>query len=244
MIRFRAPATAAQRAGSGAIATALAIVALLSTAPSAMAQEVARTITVTGSATVSRVPDLAVLRVGVEAQAPDSDRAIRAMTERAAAVMGQLAGAGIPESAIRTDVMRLAPLRPDDGRAEGTPRPVRATTVLAVEVADLDSLGPLLDSLVRAGANRVEGVRFTLADPAAARAEAQRQAVADARASAEAYAGAAGVSLGPVLAITDAAGGGLRPLSMQAAIADGGPPVAPGEVSLTASVTVVFGLGG
>ena len=66
--------------------------------------------------------------------------------------------------------------------------------------------------------------------------------MADARLKAETYAGAAGLTLGPVLTIADQSGF-VQPMEMRmAAAAMDGVPVAPGEVSVRASVTMTWTL--
>jgi hypothetical protein len=70
--------------------------------------------------------------------------------------------------------------------------------------------------------------------------KARAQAIADARARAETYAKAAGVSLGPILSISE--GGGPvppRPMYRMAAMA-ADTQIAPGEQSITADVSVVW----
>ena len=64
-------------------------------------------------------------------------------------------------------------------------------------------LGAALDALVAAGANQMNGVNFAIQDTAPLLAEARAEAVADAKAKAETYAKAAGVSLGPILSISE-----------------------------------------
>ncbi len=219
------------------------VLAMAVASGAAAAQDTTPGVTVTGSAEVTRAPDLAIVRLGVAREASSSARAVEAMTTGIASVLGALASEGIAEADIRTEDLRLAPVRDDTERVPGTPRPVVAATTVSVRVSDLDALGPLIDAAVRAGANRVDGVDFTLSDPAAAREAAQRAAFADASVSAETYAAAAGVALGPVVSLTDH-GGGMRPVAMDSLGAAAAVPVAPGRVSVTARVTVVFGLGG
>ena len=67
----------------------------------------------------------------------------------------------------------------------------------------LERLGDLLDAVVEAGATNVGGVRFDLRDRAGAEREALRQAVADARARAEAAASGAGLTIERVIRIED-----------------------------------------
>ena len=81
------------------------------------------------------------------------------------------------------------------------------------------SWAPALDALVAAGANQINGMNFSIHDPAALLAEARAEAVADARAKAETYAKAAGVTLGPILSISENGNGGPRPMVFAAPMA-------------------------
>jgi uncharacterized protein YggE len=70
--------------------------------------------------------------------------------------------------------------------------------------------------------------------------KARIQAVADARARAATYAQAAGVTLGPIVSISEG-GGETAPRPMFRVMAMAAPtPIAPGEQSVTADVTVVW----
>ena len=82
-----------------------------------------------------------------------------------------------------------------------------------------------------------------MSDPrASARPPRARKAVADARAKAELFARAAGVTLGAVLSLREGGGmGGPVPMFAKADMA-GAPPVAEGTVTLTADVEVVYAI--
>jgi hypothetical protein len=71
-------------------------------------------------------------------------------------------------------------------------------------------------------------------------AKARANAVDDARAKAEIYAKAAGVSLGPILSISESDSGNPRPVFMARAVAAPLPPVANGEESVSATVSIVW----
>jgi uncharacterized protein YggE len=73
-------------------------------------------------------------------------------------------------------------------------------------------------------------------------AQARADAVSDARAKAQIYAKAAGVSLGPILSISENGGQGPRPVYMAMPMmrAAKAVPVAAGEESITAEVSIVW----
>lgn len=200
-------------------------------------------VTVTGEGAVDLPPDMATIRMGVVTQARTAADALTANSAAMAEVLALLREAGIGERDLQTSGLSLMPQR-DDRTGTAEPRAVRfvARNGVVVRVRDLAALGPVLDRVVQGGANTFDGLDFGLADPAAALAEARRKAVADARLKAETYAGAAGLTLGPVLLIADQSGF-VQPMEMRmAASAMDGVPIAAGEVSVRASVTMTWTL--
>ncbi len=108
---------------------------------------------------------------------------------------------------------------------------------------DVGKLGSALDALVTAGANQMNGIGFSIKDPSPMLKAAREQAVADARARAETYARAASVTLGPVLAISEGGGDAPRPMyrmAEQVMVTGSRVPVAAGEQSVTADVSIVW----
>jgi hypothetical protein len=87
----------------------------------------------------------------------------------------------------------------------------------------------------------MNGISFSIRDPAPMLDKARADAIADARARAETYARAAGVALGPILSISEGGGEAPRPMYRMAAAFAGAPaPVAAGEQSVSADVSVVW----
>lgn len=108
---------------------------------------------------------------------------------------------------------------------------------------DLSALGSVLDAVIADGANSFQGLNFGLQDPEPTLDEARRRAVADGLRKAALYAAAAGVRLGPLTSLSEAGSNQPRPEMMQAArMSSDAVPVAPGEVTVSASVTMVFAI--
>lgn len=223
---------------------AVALGLALGAAQPALAEPTPRGLTVTGSATVDAVPDIATVTAGVETQAPTAADALKANGAAMTEVFAALKAAGVAEPDMQTSQLTLNPVfAPDPGGSQAAPQVVayQASNMVTARVRDVARLGATIDALTTAGANRLFGVSFDVDEPTAVLDAARQQAVADARRKAEILAAAAGVKLGPVIAISEGGGGGPIPLRarMDAAMA---PPVAAGSVSLGADVTVVFGL--
>ena len=159
-------------------------------------------------------------------------------------VLKALTALGIADRDIHTTNVSIVPLRapPQTGRQQ-PPAVVgyEVTNQVRVRVRNLATLGHLLDTLVSQGANALGGIAFAIADPAPLLEQARIKAIADARQKAQVYATAAGVKLGRVLFIRDAAAGVPRPMAARA-MASAAVLIAPGEQELDVSVSVTYAL--
>ncbi len=209
----------------------------------ASADDAAR-ITVTGEGRVEAAPDMATVSLGVVTEGTTAAEAMAANTIQLAAVLEQLKMGGIEDRDIQTSGLSLNP-NWQQTEADPTPRIVgyQASNMLTVRVRKLDQLGTVLDKTISDGANSFNGLTFGLSDPAPALDEARKRAVTDAMARAKLLTQAAGLTLGPVVSISEGGGfGGPQPMYRMDAAAASPVPVAAGEVSTVASVTMVFEL--
>ncbi|GIT86973.1 SIMPL domain-containing protein [Roseobacter sp. OBYS 0001] len=220
----------------------VALVFVLGTVPAVWA-DADRVITTTGQGVVEAVPDMATINLGVTNEARLAGDALRLTSDAVAGVLAQLNEAGIAPRDMQTQGVSLQPVWNRRNPENETPRITGfvARNTLTIRVRDLDTLGGILDRVVQDGANTFNGLQFSIQDPEPAIAAARQDAVKDAIAKAEQLAEAAGVALGPVQSISESGGGG-RPVMMEMASARmaSDVPVAAGEVSLTARVSMVF----
>lgn len=204
-------------------------------------------LTVTGQGEARVAPDLATIQLGVTTQAASAAEAMRQNSTQQTAVIEALAGAGIEGADVQTSGLNLNPLMDyAEGRAPSVTG-YQASNMVSVRVRDVARLGEVLDAIVAAGANEINGINFIRDDSSATEDEARREAVADARHKAEVLAEAAGLTLGPVLVLRDTpAMEGPRPMMMEArGAADAAKvPIAAGEVALSAMVEMQFALTG
>ena len=200
-----------------------------------------------------RKPDLAVFSAGVTSQGKTAAEALAANSADMNRVLAALKKAGIADRDIQTSNLSLNPLyapqvvRPD-GRVEN-PEPkivgYQVNNQVSVKQRKLADYGRVLDTLVSAGANQVNGPSFELDDSDTAMDEARTAAMAKARARAELYARAAGLKVKRIVSISES-GGYAPPMPVmyaKVAMAEAAAsPVAPGEVGMTATVAVQFEL--
>lgn len=232
---------------SGAAVVAL----LLFLVPAAVAteDEGARSVTVSAEASVHVPPDRAEVRLAVVTHA-DGAEAARAGNERAAAAtLDAIREQGIEADDMRTTGLRLQPRYAyDDETRQRREVGFEAVRDVHIRVQDLDRLPMLVAAVVGAGANRLHSVQYDLADGAAARADALRQAAHAARDKAHVLANSLEAELGPVIAIHEQHYDFARPRTARLeAMADGvgdSAAWAPGEVEVSAAIEVRFALRG
>lgn len=205
------------------------------------AQAAEKTVTVTGEATVGIAPDTAIIRIGVTSQEKTAREAGEANAKQMTAVLAAIKASGIAERDIQTSRLSLQPQY--DPNKGGTARLTgfQATNQVTVRIRDIDNLPGVLDRAIAAGANEMSGIEFVVSEQSKLLDQARDDAIADARRKAELYARAAGAKLGPVVSISEE-GSAPQPRPMQAMRA-GAVPVAPGEQTLRAIVTVSYELG-
>jgi uncharacterized protein YggE len=213
----------------------------------AHADPAARTITVSGDGEIMGVPDQALLSAGVATIAPTADAALAANARKMTAVFDALKSMGVPERAIQTSNFSVQPQYTTNARGE--PQRISGYQVsnqIDVTLDDNKKLGPVLDALIGVGANQINSIGFGIKNPEQLRTKAREAAIADARARAETYAKAAGVTVASVLSINENGGGMPMPTNrirvMAGFVAPAETPTAAGEMSVTANVTMVFEL--
>ncbi|GAA0662342.1 hypothetical protein FHT00_003323 [Sphingomonas insulae] len=193
----------------------------------------------------TRVPDLATIRAGVVSQAPTAAAALSDNAQRMARVIAALKRAGIAPRDLATSNVGLSPqYRYTEGQAPAITG-YQATNTVTIRFREVARAGGVLDALVAQGANQIDGPNLSIDQPEAALNEARADAVKQARARAELYAGAAGMKVVRIVSIAetgqDAGGPGPQPVFMARAMAaDAKTEIAPGEKDVTVSVSVRF----
>ena len=149
-------------------------------------------ITVTGSGEVLIPADVAVISLGVNVRSAEAPSAQAEANEVIAKIREALTAAGIDEEDISTGYINLYAAYDYSSSVERITG-YNASSTLAVKVTDMSRVGEVIDLAFGAGANMLDGVSFSAKDDTAARAEALKAAVADAKAKADVLAEAAGL---------------------------------------------------
>ena len=213
----------------------------------------AGTIAIEGRGEVAAAPDMATINSGVTTQGATAREALDANTSAMAELIAALKAAGIEARDIQTSGFSVNPnyVYTDERDANGYTLPPKingyqVSNTVTVAVRKLDTLGSILDKSVTVGANTVNGVSFSVADPSDLYDEARKAAFADARAKAELYATVAGSALEDIVSISETQGFNQpQPYPMYAKAemaADAAVPVEAGELSFAINVNVQWEL--
>lgn len=154
---------------------------------------------VNGTGEVSVVPDIATLRLGIEAQeasvAEAQSQAAGAMDK----VMAALADNGVAEKDIQTQYFNIRRVtRWDETKGQEVVLGYRVTNMVTAKIRKIEEAGAIIDAVATKGGDltRIDSISFSVDDPSAYYEEARQEAIADARARAEQLAGLAEVKLG------------------------------------------------
>lgn len=194
----------------------------------------------------TRVPDLATIRAGVVTQATTASAALAANATQMARVLAAVKRAGIAERDIQTASVSLSPQYRYVNNQPPQLTGYQANNTIAIRFRDIAKAGPILDALVKEGANQIDGPNLSLDNPDAALDEARTDAIKRARDRAELYAKAAGLKVVRILSIGEGgenAGGPQPPVMFARAAkleAQSDTAIAAGERDVTATVNVRF----
>ncbi len=202
---------------------------------------------VNGEGKVTAVPDVAILRVGVEAQAASVGDAQSQASEAMDNVMAALKKGGVATKDIQTQSFNIQKVsRWDNDRQQEIIIGYRVTNIVTAKIRDVSKAGAVIDAVAIAGGDliRIDSIGFTVDDPAPYQEQARQKAVADAAAKAKQLAGAAGVKLGKPVYITESSYF-PSPIYRDVAVkAESAPsvetPVSPGEMEITTNVQIAY----
>ena len=203
-----------------------------------------RSITVSGSGSVSVKPDMVSLKFIVK----NTGWVCPQVTERNAInttnTINAIKEAGIPESDISTYDYSITQ---DNSHSYAGEYTVRNT--IAVLIRNVDLTGKVIDAAVRnnTGANGITSFEYLVSDKATALREARTLAIKNAQDAASLLAGASGCKVSGVLEIREdytSAGRSNDMMFKAASMADGGTqtPIVEGNITITSNVTVKYEL--
>lgn len=208
---------------------------------------------VSGEGKVTVVPNMAILNLGVEAQAKTVEEARQQAAGAMEAIRAALKGRGVDQKDIKTQWFNIAPVTRWVEMGKGQPGQevivgYRVDNMVVAKIRKVDEAGNIIDAVATAGGDlaRVRGISFTIDDPTRVLAQARELAVKDALAKAQQLAHLSGAKLGKPIFISES-GGWAPPVpmvrtAMEAKGAGPATPISPGESEVRLDVQITFSL--
>lgn len=208
------------------------------------------TVTVAAGSKVEMESDVARIHFGVRGASKDAAAATRRAAAKTESVLDSLRNAGVTQDELTVGGVRL------DRRTDRKRNFLGyvASVSVKVETEQLDLVGEFIDAAVVAGATSVRGLEYDVQDRSAGVDQALREAMAFARAKAEALAESAGREVGLAIVISEYDSRPPRAVAFDTAARSGGGsgeesgalaatiPVVPPTLTAQARITVTFEL--
>ncbi|WP_199799406.1 SIMPL domain-containing protein [Porphyrobacter sp. SLTP] len=196
---------------------------------------------------VDVAPDTATIGAGVTTEAPTATEALRQNSAEMQKVIARIKALGVAEKDIQTTGINLnARYDYDQATQRQVFRGYMASNRVSVILRKIDDTGRVLDALVEAGANDINGPSFSIDDDTAAKDAARKRAVERAQAQAKAYAAMLGYDGAKVLAISEGMTGNspmpqMAEMRLSATKVDAA-PVQPGMVQAGVNISITYEL--
>lgn len=205
------------------------------------ATKAAGTLSVTGEGEINVRPDIAFIDLDVVTNAKTAQQAVQQNAERMNRVIEALKDMGIRAADIQTVGYNVIPLVDNEEKSAtfGQILEYRVVAQLRVRVA-VEEAGPTIDAGVRAGANMVSGIRYTVRDEAAVRSRALKAAVKAARRDADSVAEALAIKLRSAQEVEINMGGSPVFFREAAMVKGARTPIEPGNIEIRATVRIVY----
>ena len=205
---------------------------------------------VSGEGEVTAVPDVANLRLGVEAKEITVEEAQAAAAAAMDAVMEALQDNGVAERDIQTEYFSVYDVtRWAEDDLEEVLVGYRVTNIVTAKIREVTRAGDIIDAVVLAGGDviRVDDISFAVDDPTPYYRAAREDAMDDARSKAEQLANAAGVVLGSPTYVSESSYVSPAPrMAMEGAVPAPVPaeetPISAGEMEIRTSVQVAYSI--
>lgn len=200
---------------------------------------------VVGEGKVDIVPDSAHVDLGINvnsvATVQEAQNKIDTVNNAVIAAVEKL---GIPKTDVKTTNYSINPSYVYEGGKDQI-NGYNGNATITVKTKKTELVPTIIQVATAAGANQVQGARFSIEKPESYRAQARNKAIANAKEQAKALAADLGIKLGKVTNIVESTGvdGGLMPEMMKAFPVAGGagaPAIEPGTQTISSVVTLYF----
>ena len=208
-----------------------------------------RTVSVRGTGSIPVEADRAIIVLSVITTAKDAGTAAGQNAEKMTKVQDAVIAAGCSRDSISTENYTIFQ-EYEYMKDRRVPGDYRVSNEIKIYLKDKKLASTIIDSAIKAGANSLSSLSFTVSNPELAIKQARTAAVQNAHEAAKLIAGTTGSELGKVLKIEEVKDGYNAPLAKvyanarfeSAASNDASTPVQSGKINFTVTVNATFEL--
>ncbi len=203
---------------------------------------------VSGTGKVTAAPDIATLRLGIEAQETTVADAQSEATGAMNQVMDALKDNGVADKDTQTQYFSIQQVtRWDNEKQQEVVIGYQVTNIVTAKIRDIAKAGTVIDAIAVAGGDltRIDSISFSVHDPSAYYEQAREKAMADAKAKAEQLAELGGITLGKPTYISESVvtPSPIYPVRAEAAApAIAETPISAGETEISLIVQVTYAI--
>jgi uncharacterized protein YggE len=199
-------------------------------------------VSIVGTGVSQQSAQLITINAGVSSFGTDASDAMRQNSTAMAQIRAELRRAGIDPKDIRTQGMHLSP-----GNKYEDHETIKGFNVMhnvSIVFRDIDKSGAVLDTLVKAGANQIDGPRFSTDPDKRVTEIARTAAIRDANDRAQYYARNLGLRVKRIVTMRDSQGyASSQPaVAMRIDVAPGGTEISEGQDVVRVSVSADYEL--
>ncbi len=200
-------------------------------------------LSVVGEGKTDVVPDTAYVDAGIEVNNASSvTDAQKTIDEIGNKIIDAMKSLGISKSDIKTSNYSINPnyvYEIGQNRISG----YNANETISIKIKNISLVSKVIDESTKAGANNVQGARFTVDDPQKYRELARNLAISNAKEQAQKLANSLGIKLGKIVNIVESTPTESFPVftaSEGRSLGGAAPVIEPGTQAITSEVTLYF----
>ena len=200
------------------------------------------TLLVTGQGEITAAPDVSSITAQSVSRGKNASEAVSINSSQTQKLINALTSAGILSKDIQTLNISVYPIYKDKINSQNITNNIiayEATNNIVVKVKKVDDTGKIIDLISNTGDYTISGVSFDLEDDENEKADALNEAVSDAKSKADAIAAAARTKVIGIKKII-ADNGYVSNKSFDAGFAPSSTPVQPGDLTVSASVSIEY----
>ncbi|MDD5750237.1 MAG: SIMPL domain-containing protein [Candidatus Pacebacteria bacterium] len=208
-----------------------------------------REISISAQGSFKLIPDVAVINLGVKTEGMKVAGVVKENNEKMNDILAAIKSAGVAEKDIQTLSYNLSQQYDYLDKGERVFRGYLLNQQIGVKIRDFTKIGDVLERSTSLGANSIGDLQFTVDDPAAAKAAALADAIANAKTKAKKIASDSGLKIKKLVNVYEdssqyanyptavGVGGGEMMVKSLSSIA---PDIQAGEQEVKATVTLVY----